>query len=66
MPRLLHHISVRYLLNEHPIQKCGEKPRSVKQAPVLSIRDLQFCWKNRCALGEFRFSPHFSYAPDSQ
>lgn len=54
------------MLNARPIRKCGENPSSVNQVPVLGIGDLRFCWKNRCVLGEFRFSPHFSYAPGSQ
>ena len=40
----LPHTSVRRF------QKCGEKPRSGDQTPVLGIHDLRFCWqKSSCA-----------------
>ena len=42
--RNLPHTSVRRL------RKCGEKPRSAGQTPVLRLRDLRFCCrKSRCA-----------------
>ena len=54
------------MLNARTIRKCGENPSSVNQVPVLGIATCGFVGKNRCVLGEFRFSPHFSYAPGSQ
>lgn len=38
-------------------QKCGEKPRSADQTPILSFRDLRFCCKKTVVLGGFRFFP---------
>lgn len=41
-------------------QKCGVKPRSTEQTPVLRFRDLRFCCrKSGCARWFPIFSPHF-------
>ena len=50
------------VLNEHPIQKCGEKPRPVDQTPVLGTRDLRFCYKNQVVLGSSRLFPALTSA----
>lgn len=44
-------------------RKCGEKPRSTDQAPVLAFRDLRFCCRNSVYARRFPiFSPHFRKA----
>ena len=45
-------------------RKCGEKPRSTDQTPVLAFRDLRFCCRNSVYARRFPiFSPHFRKAP---
>lgn len=38
-------------------RKCGEKPRSTDQTPVLGIHDLRFCWQKSGCTRRFSFFP---------
>lgn len=42
------------------IRKCGEKPRSADQTPVLRFHDLRFCHQKSCRARRLLIFPHTS------